>query len=421
MPLTTPIQFDSGNPSGYLYLALALAGLNIILLLAVAGLVFYRLRGPGFSTSFSLPAFKRWLTTSVVVCICLIFMWLVRSLLIPFGIAFFLASLLDPVVTRMQHKGIPRGRSVFYIFLSGFLALILTMIFVIPTAGNQIKQITDDPTKYEKVILDQADKLYSQNQNVAKMLGLKDKPSKSISSTVVTNAATGALNSVKSSLVALSGKVLWFVIIPMSLCYFLLDFQVLRAKTISFFPSNSRKNIDKMSAEVVDIFSQYIRGLAKVCFFYGLTAMSIAFVAGVPYAIFLGLAAGALYAVPYAGPAIAIAGSAILALTTGRGGVYAAIVAAMFLVMHFCFDYGITPRIIGKSVGLHPLLNIFALMVGATYFGIYGMLLAVPVAACVQMVLLYFFPHLGDNPGEAQELQKLSAASASPEPQPALK
>ena len=93
----------------------------------------------------------------------------------------------------------------------------------------------------------------------------------------------------------------------------------------------------------------------------------------------------------------------------------------MFLVMHFCFDYGITPRIIGKSVGLHPLLNIFALMVGATYFGIYGMLLAVPVAACVQMVLLYFFPHLGDNPGEAQELQKLSAASASPEPQPALK
>ncbi len=424
MPYGPPIQIESSAPSGYIVLALVMAGLNLVLLAVVAGLILYRMRSPGFSTSLSLPALKRGLSTSVIVVMILAFMWLVRDLLIPFGLAFFLASLLDPVVTKMQKRGIPRGRGVGYIFAGIFLGLILAITFVLPRAADQIKAITDHPEQYEKALVDQADVLYNQNLTTAKTLGMKERPSKFIKSAPVTAAATGALNSVKASLMALSGKVLWFVIIPLSLFYFLLDFQVLRAKAISFFPVVTRPNIDKMSAEVVDIFSQYIRGLAKVCLLYGITAMIIAFVVGVPYAIFLGLAAGALYAVPYAGPAIAIAGSGVLALTTGRGGGYATVVVILFLIMHVSFDYGVTPRVVGGSVGLHPLLNVFALMVGATFFGIYGMLLAVPVAACVQMVLLYFFPHLSDRPNISEVAKpapdELVPRAEALEPQPAL-
>ncbi len=398
MPYGAPYQIETSSSVGYLVLALLMAGLNILLIVALALLVMYRFNGPGFSSSFSLASLKRGISTSVILLISFAFLWLVRDLLIPFGLAFFLASLLDPVVSNLQKRGIPRGRGVGYIFATMFLGLALSITFVLPRAADQIKAITDHPEQYEQAIIAQADVLYLQNMTTAKTLGMKDRPSNFIKSTAVTAVATSALNSIKASLMALSGKVLWFVIIPLSLFYFLLDFQVLRAKAISFFPIATRPNVDKMSAEVVGIFSQYIRGLAKVCMLYGLTAMIIALVVGVPYAVFLGLAAGALYAVPYAGPAIAIAGSGVLALTTGRGGGYATVVVILFMIMHVSFDYGITPRVVGGSVGLHPLLNIFALMVGATFFGIWGMLLAVPVAACVQMVLLYFFPHLGVRP-----------------------
>jgi predicted PurR-regulated permease PerM len=66
----------------------------------------------------------------------------------------------------------------------------------------------------------------------------------------------------------------------------------------------------------------------------------------------------------------------------------------VFLAIHVTFDYVITPRVVGGSVGLHPIVNVFALMAGATLFGVWGMLLAVPVAASIQKLLLKFYPGL---------------------------
>lgn len=80
----------------------------------------------------------------------------------------------------------------------------------------------------------------------------------------------------------------------------------------------------------------------------------------------------------------------ILALTSSGSPGFAIVLVGVFAAMHITFDYGLTPRIVGGSVGLHPLLNVFALMCGASLFGVWGMLLAVPVAASVQMVMLYF-------------------------------
>jgi len=77
---------------------------------------------------------------------------------------------------------------------------------------------------------------------------------------------------------------------------------------------------------------------------------------------------------------------------------YAILVVLCFGAMHVTFDYVITPRVVGGSVGLHPLVNVFALMCGATIFGVWGMLLAVPVAASIQMLLVYFFPKLAEKP-----------------------
>jgi predicted PurR-regulated permease PerM len=159
-----------------------------------------------------------------------------------------------------------------------------------------------------------------------------------------------------------------------------------------------------MSQEVVDIFSQYIRGLAKVCVLYGFTAVVLFAAFRLPYALFLGIAAGILYAVPYVGPGLAMSSAAIISLTAGKGVPYTGVVVAAFIIMHVTFDYGVTPRVVGGSVGLHPLVNVFALMVGATMFGVPGMLLAVPVAASIQRLLSHFFPRLAQQPVVAPEV-----------------
>ena len=97
---------------------------------------------------------------------------------------------------------------------------------------------------------------------------------------------------------------------------------------------------------------------------------------------------------PYVGPVLAVIGALCVATVMQKGAGFVILTVILFLVMHFAFDYGVTPRVVGGSVGLHPLVNIFALMAGATAFGVWGMLLAVPVAASILRIVDVLYPSL---------------------------
>jgi len=354
------------------------------------------------------PAWQRAAALLAAALVALWFLWRVRDVLPPFLIAFFLAALLDPVVTRLQRRGYPRARAVALIYLLVFLNLLLAGFLVVPAAMRQVGELGQNIQWYQRNLLRQTDGLYERFKRPLAALGVKKNPIHDRSGPVA-QAASGLLEGLKRSVAGLAGQVLWLIIIPLSLFYFLMDFQALRAKLISLAPPSYREHLDRMSAEIVEIFSQYARSLAIVCVFYALGACILFYWLGLRYALFLGILAGVLYAVPYIGPAVAIGSAGIIALMmnpvmlwpTGivlSPGAYAALVVALFVAMHLAFDYVVTPRVVGGSVGLHPVVNIFALMCGATLFGVWGMLLAVPVAASIQMLLIYFFPRLAEKP-----------------------
>lgn len=343
---------------------------------------------------------QRAVTIVLLVGIALHFLWQVRDILPPFLIAFFLAALLDPVVTNLQKKGLSRVKAVASIYLMVLLFLVLAILWVGPLAFRQMRELAESTSNLTGQLTATADAWYAENHKILHALGMKEKPSVFLSdrSGPVAEAARGVLDSVKTTLIGLAGQVLWILIIPLSLFYFLMDFHRMRAKIISFVPAKHRSHVDKVSQEVVEIFSDYVRGLSKVCALYGCAFIGIFYVLGLRYALFLGITAGFMYAVPYVGPALTFSSATLIALTMGKTTGYVVLVVALCLVTHITFDYVITPRIVGGSVGLHPVLNIFALMAGATVWGIWGMLLAVPVAASIQMTLIYFFPKLAEKP-----------------------
>lgn len=345
----------------------------------------------------------------VVVSCALLFLWRVRSVLPPFLIAFFLASLLDPVVTRHQRRGVSRVRAVAAIYALVFLIIVLAGIIVVPQVLNQMNGLANKASDYGTQITRITDAWYRRYQKPFSALGVKSNPlSATNQNGAIAAAARQALITVKDAIQGFAGQILWLIIIPLSLFYFLMDYRALRAKLISFAPPGHQPAIRRMSEEVVEVFSAYFRSLAIVCVFYGVGAVILFYLLGLHYALFLGLAAGVLYAVPYVGPAVAIGTAGIVALTVNHPVLlffwhlqiapagYALLVVTLFIGMHLSFDYGITPRVVGGSVGLHPLVNVFALMCGATLFGIWGMLLAVPVAASVRILLIYFFPKLAE-------------------------
>jgi predicted PurR-regulated permease PerM len=384
-----------------------IAWVAIILAFPIIGLVAYAIvQGNGHL----LALWRRSAIIILIVSSALCFLWYVRDLLVPFVIAFFLAALLDPVVTRAQQHGRSRAWSVGSIYLLVFALIVLALLWVVPRALSQMQQFAGNVQTYSQSLTGYADNWYAKHKWL-RTLGMHSPPSKFINdkSGPVSAVTKQALDTLKGTILAFTGRVLWLIIIPLSLFYFLLEYQTLRARLLFFVPVRHRSGVDRMSQEVVEIFSDYIRSLAIVCACYGVTAAVLFYLLGLKFALFLGLAAGVLYAVPYVGPVIGISTAGIIALTMGPMAVlgtlmtlppagYAVLVVVCYVAMHVTYDYGITPRVVGGSVGLHPLVNIFALMCGATLFGIWGMLLAVPVAASIQMLLVYFFPKLAEKP-----------------------
>ncbi len=427
----------------------ALGVLREVAIVVAAGVLvdwyFRRIRGGRAS---GIP-WRRWLTVGPAVAVLAYFLWSVRAILAPFLVAFFLAALLDPVVVRIERggagfrslvppflvrrlpegvqwrllaepRGISRARAVGGIFGALLVVIVLIGVLVIPPAMRQIGEFASSVgtdinklTSQAQGVTGSADAWYKSKKSSLSAIGIKDPPSKILSdkSGPIAGAAAAVLGSVKDSILAMMGQVLWLIIVPLSLLYFLMEFPVIRAKLISFVPNAQRAEVNRMSTEIVEIFGTYILGLAKVCALYGLTCIVFLLVFQVRYSVFLGMASGVLYAVPYIGPILAIGSAGLLAFV-GSGSVgHAVLVMLAMTVLQFAFDYVVTPRVVGGSVGLHPLVNIFALMTGATLFGLWGMLLAVPVAASIQKLLIYFVPALGEAPARDRRAAALPPPS----------
>jgi len=210
------------------------------------------------------------------------------------------------------------------------------------------------------------------------------------------------------NLPALAGNLIWVVIVPIITFFILLDFNKILGKGLLLVPQERREGALTVLTDVVAVFGNWVRGVLSVM------ALDIAVIgvvlwltgsimahrhpenAGLPdlraYALTLAVTAGVLYTIPYFG---AIVSTLLIGLVTyaTHGTVPALVVTGIMIIIHqVIFDNIIAPRVIGGSVHLHPLLTLLALMAGGTLLGIGGTLLAVPLAAAVQVVLVRLFP-----------------------------
>ena len=185
--------------------------------------------------------------------------------------------------------------------------------------------------------------------------------------------------------------------------YLLMDFDRLRMRFFHLLPSEARGGVLQTITDVGAVFGSYVRGMSSIAAVYGLVAIVLFFGLGTifnmglrSYALLLGVMAGVLYPIPFLGPITTTLVATAVALATGATPVAAIVVLVVVQVQNFIFDNLVVPRVVGKSVGLHPLVTIFALLLGGQLFGLLGMLLSVPIAASIQKLLIRLYPHLGE-------------------------
>lgn len=357
--------------------------------------------------------------------------WLVRDVLPPFLISLCLALLLDPVLDRLQRWGLPRWLAVALTYLAVLAAFFGVLAFLVPQAVGQVAELVRNLPEYGARLQEGAERWVRENSALLERLHLpvtlgelwqqyqRD----------ITAAAQVVLQNLFRSLQSGVGLLAWIVVIPVVTLYLLLDIDRLKGRIRHVIPPAHRAIVEQLAGEVGQVFLAYLRGLVLVSFSYGLCVyLTLQFGFRLQYAVILGIAAVVLYAIPYLGQ-IAVIGTSLLvaALTGGGSPAWVVGVGLSLVAVGQLFDQLITPRVMGKQVGLHPVLGLFALMVGGQLFGLGGMVVAVPVAASVRILLIHLFPRLAEPlPGEPVSRGRslfgrrpVAGSESPPEPEPA--
>jgi len=322
----------------------------------------------------------------LVVYLC----YVVRQIWLPLILAFLLAMVLDPIVDRMEHRGWSRTSASAFIFASFLLISTGLAVLFFPVLANEFSVLQRGFERYFP------DSSHTGLLASFHRMGLSPAVAK-VSAAGIEDLRASAQHS-SSALtdfgMSIAMNAIWIVIVPIVAFYALRDFHVILAKSLLLVPAKRRDLVATAVTEITGIFARFLRGLLMVSAFNGAATAVLLSVLRVPGAITLGVVAGILYSVPYIGALLTLVITAAVAFVGGGPNMLFLSVGLSIVLHQIIFDQIVSPRVLGNQVGLHPILSILALLVGNLLLGIIGMILAVPVAACIQIAVLATIPKL---------------------------
>lgn len=341
------------------------------------------------------------LWAAAMIAIFAVFYFL-SSVLAPFIAGMALGYLLDPVADRLQRIGLSRlGAS--FLILSVFLIILAAVVLLIaPVLSHQLTEFIESLPGYlttlqgllgtlsQKLTGDFAKRIYE-----ALGLGTPETPfdAQKYVNDVASEAARMAGAFVKSLVsggAALVNMVSLVVITPVVAFYILLDWDKLVASLDALVPPRHRDEIHAIVRDIDKALSGFLRGQALVCLFLGLWYSLGLSLIGLNFGFLIGVSAGVLSFVPYVGSITAFVLSIIVATVQGWPDWRLPATAVAIVSAGLFLDGNVlSPRLVGGSIGLHPVWLMFALLAFGSLFGFTGMLIAAPVAAALGVILRF--------------------------------
>lgn len=364
---------------------------------------------------------------ATIVVVALLFLYLVRSVLLPFIIAILVSILLDPAIRKLRIRGYPRPVAVSIVFVVFFGFLTALGIWLAPTVGQQLGNVRSNlenlgrqfaeveprqnyylrwnpayvaqgpvkPNPVDQILTDLAPTL--------ERVGLPSTRKELVEKYVTPNQKeigqriqhffAGFLGIASSAV----SQIMFLLLTPLLIFMILVDLERLKRRGASWIPPSIRAETVQMLGDIGQVFVKYIQGVTNAVLLYMAGSAVVLTLLGAPYSILLGILFGAIYLIPYIGPLISWAVLFFVVGLSGKDNVLffqlssswaaATVLVVIFLVFDRGFDTFVFPRIMGKAVGLHPVVSMFVIFSGAALFGLVGMIIAFPLAGAVKVVL----------------------------------
>lgn len=305
------------------------------------------------------------------------------DILKPFVIASVISYLLNPIVLKLERKGIKRIIGVFIVFIA-FIAIIMLLGFIlIPTLIKDIGKLIENIPQYSsnlQHLLDnfQEGKLYNNLPQALKNI-IDD------NIFVLQGIILELLQNFGDSIIAVVSELFDIILIPIIIFYMLKDANYFKNQFILLVPKSKRQRGLLLFRDIDNAFGKFIRGQIIVATFVFLMTTILLLIIKVKYSLVLGLFAGIANVVPYFGPIIGIIPTVIFAFfDSPTKALYA---AGAFLLVQQVESGILSPKILGESVGIHPVYVILSLLIGGKLFGVIGLIAAVPGLVAIKLTL----------------------------------
>jgi predicted PurR-regulated permease PerM len=320
------------------------------------------------------------------------------SLLTPFVVALGIAYLIAPLVAKLEEKKVSRGIAIAAVVIPFLIVAITILSIAIPQLTAQAQTLVDKIPDFARRAVAWADAI---GERLALIPGLSAEQRTSLTDIdaerfgqFLQGHARQILASIGqfglgmlSHLGNILGVMAYLIIIPVLSFYLLSDWRILTAAIRELVPPSKRDAVFGFLDEYDHSLGKYIRGQLIEAGIVGALTATLCILAGIPSAFLIGVITGIFNLVPFVGFVIAIVPAFIVALTMDDPGTGLLKVLGIFVIVQF-IDGNVTgPKIVGDSVGLHPVWIMVALAMAGTFFGFVGLLLAIPMAVMAKMII----------------------------------
>lgn len=306
--------------------------------------------------------------------------------LTPFLFAILLAYLLSPFVEALEKRKVPRTLAILLIYGVVIALLVVGGMYGIPVLVNEVNVlIAQLPglTEQAQELLLTLEEQFSNfnlpptitetlNKNILKLQGALDT----------------LLNAIPQLVLDLFGSIIAIILIPILSFYMLKDIELIKQGLLNLAPGGQRGRLLSLFTRIDSQLGAWIRGQLTVGFIVGLLVFVGLEIVGMNFALVLGIVVGLTNIIPYFGPVIGAIPALFLAVLRSPG-MFLKVLIVQVIAQQLESNL-ITPQILGRQLGLHPLLIIFSLLLGAQFGGIAGLLFAVPVTAILRETFMFW-------------------------------
>lgn len=305
-----------------------------------------------------------------------------KTIIMPFTIGLLISYILNPIVVFLVAKGIRRSTAVALIYFIMIGSLVVALVYIIPIIIIELDKLIDTIPFYTR----EAQQIFRDFKIKYKStlpLGVQEVVDSNIHK--LEEIILNVLQNIADIMVKGFSGLFSFILGPILGFYILKDLDIIKKSLIYYIPFQYREKVISFAKKIDNTMGRYIRSQIIVSFIVGVLTTIAMYILKIDFALLIGLLLAITNIIPYFGPIIGIIPAVVISILRYPEKTIWLVLSV--LIINQLESSIITPQIMGENVGIHPLTVVFSLLVGGNFFGIWGLIFAVPVAALIKILI----------------------------------